>query len=98
LGKVYIIIYLYIYKTIKIIFEFINLIMVKLTVDMISKSCTGQNKRRPDETVCHYLNRLTHIYLQEKNIEEIVMLHLLFMKFLFLNLNFNFIGIEYTNL
>ena len=46
--------------------------MVKLTVDMITKAVPGQNKRRADETASHYLNRLTHIYLQEKNIEHIV--------------------------
>jgi hypothetical protein len=39
---------------------------------MITKFVAGQNKRRPDETASHYLSRLTHIYLQEKNIEEIV--------------------------
>jgi hypothetical protein len=46
--------------------------MVKLTAEMITKSIAGQNKRRPDESASHYLNRLTHIYLQEKNIDEIV--------------------------
>ena len=46
--------------------------MVKLTANMITKVVAGQNKRRADETATHYLNRLTHIYLQEKNIDEIV--------------------------
>jgi protein phosphatase 1 regulatory subunit 42 len=46
--------------------------MVKLTIDMVAKLGPGHNKRRPDETVEHYLNRITHMYLQEKHIEEIV--------------------------
>lgn len=46
--------------------------MVKLSVELITKLGPGHNKRRPDESTTHYLNRLTHIYLQEKNIEEIV--------------------------
>lgn len=45
--------------------------MVKLTVDMITKTGPGQNKRRADETVTHYLNRLTHIYCQDKSIDEV---------------------------
>ncbi len=46
--------------------------MVKLTSEMITKFVAGQNKRRADESAAHYLNRLTHIYLQEKQIDEIV--------------------------
>ena len=46
--------------------------MVKLSIEMITKLGPGHNKRRSDETTTHYLNRLTHIYLQEKHIEEIV--------------------------
>ena len=46
--------------------------MVKLTIEMITKTAPGQNKRRADETVNHYLNRLTHIYYQDKSIDEIV--------------------------
>ena len=45
--------------------------MGKLSSDMITKQGPGQNKRRADETIPHYLNRLTHIYLQEKSIEGI---------------------------
>ena len=54
--------------------------MVKLSVDMITKFVTGQNKRRADETASHYLNRLTHIYLQEKHIDEIVSIQLSLLK------------------
>lgn len=50
--------------------------MVKLTIDMITKFGPGHNKRRPDETITHYLSRLTHIYLQERNIDKIVNFHI----------------------
>lgn len=46
--------------------------MVRLTVDLITKYGPGHNKRRPDETVPHYLGRITHLYLQEKSIEKLV--------------------------
>ena len=46
--------------------------MVKLSMDMITKYAPGQNKRRSDESISHYLNRLTHIYFQDKSITEIV--------------------------
>lgn len=46
--------------------------MGKLSIDMIIKSVPGQNKRRADESISHYLNRLTHIYVQDKIITEIV--------------------------
>ena len=46
--------------------------MVKLSIDMILKSGPGQNKRRTDESVQHYLNRLTHVYYQDKSIDEVV--------------------------
>jgi hypothetical protein len=46
--------------------------MVKLSVDLLTKLGPGNNKRKPDETINHYLNRLTHIYLQEKLIVGVV--------------------------
>lgn len=45
--------------------------MVKLSIDTILKFGPGQNKRRADESVNHYLNRLTHIYYQDKSIDEV---------------------------
>ncbi|RNA35562.1 phosphatase 1 regulatory subunit 42 [Brachionus plicatilis] len=48
-----------------------NAKMVRLTVDLITKNGPGHNKRRPDETVPHYLSRLTHLYLQEKSIDKL---------------------------
>lgn len=46
--------------------------MVKLNSEMITRLGPGFNKRRTDETTDHYLNRLTHIYLQEKHIDGLV--------------------------
>jgi protein phosphatase 1 regulatory subunit 42 len=47
--------------------------MVKLTVDLIVKLSIGTtNKKRPDETVTQFLNRITHLYFQDKSIDEIV--------------------------
>lgn len=47
--------------------------MVKLTPDLIAKQTPGHNKRRADETVEHYLSRLTHLPFQNRGIESIVM-------------------------
>lgn len=49
--------------------------MVKFNVDMITKLGPGFNKRRTDETADHYLNRLTHIYLQDKHIDGLVSIY-----------------------
>jgi len=48
--------------------------MVKLTADLISKQTPGHNKRRADESVEHYLSRLTHLPFQNRGIDSIVML------------------------
>ena len=45
-------------------------IMVKISQDMLLNH-TRHTKRRTNETPEQYLKRLTHIYLQESNIEEI---------------------------
>ena len=45
--------------------------MVKLSVELITKLGPGHNKRRPDESTTHYLNRLTHIYLHQNQIYQI---------------------------
>lgn len=60
--------------------------MVKLTADLIAKQAPGHNKRRADETVEHYLSRLTHLPFQNRAIDSIVRLthHL----FCFLNFFF----------
>jgi hypothetical protein len=46
--------------------------MVKLTADLIAKQAPGHNKRRADESVEHYLSRLTHLPFQNRGIESIV--------------------------
>lgn len=46
--------------------------MVKLTAELISKQTPGHNKRRADESVEHYLARLTHLPFQDRNIDSIV--------------------------
>jgi hypothetical protein len=47
--------------------------MVKLTADLIAKQTPGRNKRRADESVEHYLSRLTHLPFQNRSIDSIVM-------------------------
>lgn len=46
--------------------------MVKLTAELIAKQTPGHNKRRADETVEHYLSRLTHLPFQNRGIDSIV--------------------------
>lgn len=46
--------------------------MVKLTGDLIAKQTPGHNKRRADESVEHYLSRLTHLPFQNRSIDSIV--------------------------
>lgn len=46
--------------------------MVKLTADLIAKQAPGHNKRRADESVEHYLSRLTHLPFQNRGIDSIV--------------------------
>ena len=46
--------------------------MVKLTADLIAKQTPGHNKRRADESVEHYLSRLTHLPFQNRGIDSIV--------------------------
>ena len=48
--------------------------MVKLTIDLISKT----HKRKPDENINQYLNRITHFYLQDKSIDEVVSVAIIF--------------------
>ncbi|CAF1125586.1 unnamed protein product [Rotaria sordida] len=45
--------------------------MVKLTADVIAKQTPGHNKRRADESVEHYLSRLTHLPFQNRGIDSI---------------------------
>ncbi|XP_076807369.1 protein phosphatase 1 regulatory subunit 42-like [Clavelina lepadiformis] len=44
--------------------------MVRLTADYIAR-CNGHTKRKRDEPTNHYLKRITHLYMAERNIEAI---------------------------
>ena len=46
--------------------------MVKLTIDLIARGTSGYTKKKRDETMPQYLRRLTHLYLEDKNIDEVV--------------------------
>lgn len=45
--------------------------MPRMTADLLVK-CTGQAKRKRDETQDQFLRRITHLYCSEKGIEAIV--------------------------
>ncbi|XP_041357135.1 protein phosphatase 1 regulatory subunit 42-like isoform X3 [Gigantopelta aegis] len=45
--------------------------MVKLTIDLIARGTSGYTKKKRDETMPQYLRRLTHLYLEDKNIDEV---------------------------
>lgn len=42
-----------------------------MTADLLLK-CTGQAKKKRDETECQFLRRVTHLYCSEKRIDAIV--------------------------
>ncbi len=46
--------------------------MVKLTIELITKANFSHNKRKIDENINQYLSRITHFYLQDKYVDEIV--------------------------
>ena len=46
--------------------------MVKLTMDLIARGTSGYTKKKRDESMQHYLKRLTHLYLEGRHIDEIV--------------------------
>lgn len=45
--------------------------MGKITLEMLAK-CPSHTKKKRDETLQHYLKRLTHLYFAEKGLDEIV--------------------------
>lgn len=45
--------------------------MVKLTLDFIARRTSGYTKKKREESMRHYLRRLTHLYLEDKNIDDI---------------------------
>jgi len=46
--------------------------MVKLTAGLIVRSASGYVTKLRNETVDHYLKRLTHVYLEGKSLDEAV--------------------------
>jgi len=46
--------------------------MVKLSVDLIARGTSGYTKKKRDEEMDHYLKRLTHLYLEDKCIDDVV--------------------------
>lgn len=49
--------------------------MVKLTIELIAKGTSGYTKKKRDEDMEHYLKRLTHLYLEDKCIDDVVSIH-----------------------
>jgi hypothetical protein len=46
--------------------------MVKLTAELLVRCSSGYTKRLRNETVLHYLRRLTHGFLERKSIDDVV--------------------------
>jgi len=46
--------------------------MVKLSVELIARGTSGYTKKKRDEEMDNYLKRLTHLYLEDKSIDEVV--------------------------
>ncbi|ESO92506.1 hypothetical protein LOTGIDRAFT_120476 [Lottia gigantea] len=45
--------------------------MVKLTTDLMTRGTSGHNKKKRDESQNQFLSRLTHLYLEEKGIDDV---------------------------
>ena len=46
--------------------------MVFLTQDLIARGASGYNKRKREENIQQFLKRLTHLYLENRKIDEVV--------------------------
>jgi len=46
--------------------------MVWLTLDLIARGTSGYTKKKRDESVEQYVRRLTHLYLEDKCIDDVV--------------------------
>ncbi|RUS85234.1 hypothetical protein EGW08_006995 [Elysia chlorotica] len=44
---------------------------MKLTMDLIARGTSGYTKKKRDESMQQYIRRLTHLYLEHKNIDDI---------------------------
>lgn len=51
--------------------------MVKLTMDLIGRGTSGYARKKKDETLQQFLRRLTHLYLENKNITEVVIIFII---------------------
>ena len=47
--------------------------MVRLTAELIAKGTSGYTKKKKEESAQQFAKRLTHLYLENKNITEVVM-------------------------
>lgn len=48
--------------------------MVRLTMDLIARGTSGYTKKKRDENMQHYVRRLTHLYLENRGIDDVVCL------------------------
>ena len=46
--------------------------MVKVTMDLIARGTSGYTKKKREENIQQYIRRLTHLYLENKGIDDIV--------------------------
>ncbi|XP_074642721.1 protein phosphatase 1 regulatory subunit 42-like isoform X2 [Tubulanus polymorphus] len=45
--------------------------MVKVTIDLIARGTSGYTKKKREESVQHFIKRLTHLYLEGRGIDEV---------------------------
>ncbi|KAH9515289.1 hypothetical protein Btru_014083 [Bulinus truncatus] len=45
--------------------------MVKLTAELIARGTSGYSKKKKDETIQQFIGRQTHLYLENKNIDDV---------------------------
>lgn len=41
-------------------------------MDLIARGTSGYTKKKRDESMQHYLKRLTHLYLEDRHIDDVV--------------------------
>ena len=46
--------------------------MVRLTVDLMLRCCSSHAKKQRDESRKHFLRRLTHLHLENKELDNTV--------------------------
>lgn len=56
--------------------------MVKLTIDLIARGTSGYTKKKRDESMQQYLKRLTHLYLEDRCIDEVVINNYVYFSYL----------------